>query len=56
MMYVFLSLTVVLILADCADPDEMHFIWVFTVCQSTSLGVVCVCQVYKGLQHVCTMT
>ena len=43
MMYVFLSLEVVLILADCADPDVMHFNWVFTVCQSTSLGF----QVYK---------
>ena len=45
---VFLSLTVVLILAKSADPDEMqhnkcsimlHFIWVFTACQSTHSGV-----------------
>ena len=33
---IFLSLKVVLILANNAD---LHFIWVFTVCQSTHLGV-----------------
>ena len=33
---VFLSLKVVLILANSADPD---FIWVFTVCQHTFQGV-----------------
>ena len=26
---------------------KLHFIWVFTVCQSTCLGV----SVYKGLKH-----
>ena len=42
---VFLSLKIVFILANRADPDEMtpclvpHFIWVFTVCQSTCLQV-----------------
>ena len=34
---------VVLILANSADPDEcsvmLHFIWVFTICQSAHLGV-----------------
>ena len=31
---------VVFILANSVDPDEMrHFIWVFTVCQRTHLGV-----------------
>ena len=40
----FLSLKVVLILAHSSDPDKMHqyyadFIWLFTVCQRTSLGV-----------------
>ena len=36
---VFLCLKIVLIIANSADPDEMphlrHFIWIFTVCQST---------------------
>ena len=37
---VFLSLEIDFVLANSADPDEMpHFIWVFTVCQSTCLGV-----------------
>ena len=40
---VFLSLKVVLMLANSADPDEMQlyavFHLVFTVCQSTHLGV-----------------
>ena len=35
-----LSLKMVLVLTDSVDPDEMlHFIWVFTVCQNTHLGV-----------------
>ena len=37
------------VLAISADPDEMpyvrHFIWVYTVCQSMSLGL-------SGLQRV----
>ena len=33
---VFLSLKIVFIIANSVDPDE---IWVFTVCQSTHLGV-----------------
>ena len=45
--FVFLYLKVVLILANSADHDDnvyiyiymLHFIWVFTVCQSTRLGV-----------------
>ena len=40
---VFLSLKVVLILANSADLIKcsimLHFIWVFTVCQSTHLVV-----------------
>ena len=40
---VFLSLNVVFILANIADHDEMqlllHFIWVFTVCQRSRIGV-----------------
>ena len=41
---VFLSLKIDFVLANSADPDEMphnmwHFIWVFTVCQSTPFGV-----------------
>ena len=36
-------LKIVYILANSADPDEMpheqHFIWVFTVCQTTYLSV-----------------
>ena len=39
---VFLSLKIVLTTAKSVDTDEMHilwhFIWVFTVCQSTCLG------------------
>ena len=35
----FLSLKIEFVLANSADPDFMwHFIWVFTVCHSTSLG------------------
>ena len=35
----FLSLKVVLILANGAGPDDMlHFIWIFTFCRSTRLG------------------
>ena len=38
---IFLSLKIVVILANSADPDEMspmwHFSWVFTVCQSICL-------------------
>ena len=41
-MVYFLSVKVVLILANSEDPDEisfmLHFIWVFTVCGSTHLG------------------
>ena len=33
------------VFANGADSDEMPFIWVFTVCQSTCLGVI-------GLQKV----
>ena len=30
-------------LTNSVDPDEMrHFIWVFTVCKSNSLGVSCI--------------
>ena len=37
---VFLSLKVVLIVGNSADPEEMlHSFWVFTICQSTRLGV-----------------
>ena len=38
---VFLSLKIILVLANSVDPDEImqHFIWVFTVCQSMHLGV-----------------
>ena len=40
---VFMPLSIAFILANSADPDEMppyaHFIWVFTVCQSTCLLV-----------------
>ena len=36
----FLSLKIVLVLANSTDPGEMwHFICVFTACQSTHLGV-----------------
>ena len=42
-LYIFLSVNVVVTLVNTADPDEMqqmlHFIWVFTVCQSTHLAV-----------------
>ena len=33
------SLQIDFVLANSADPDEMHLIWVFTVCQSNHLGV-----------------
>ena len=40
---VFLTLRIVLVLANSVDPDNcafmQHFIWVFTVCQSTHLEV-----------------
>ena len=36
----FLSLNSVFVLINSEDPDEMpHYIWVFTVCQSTQLEV-----------------
>ena len=36
----FLSLNIVFVLINGEDPDEMpHYIWVFTVCQSTHLEV-----------------
>ena len=41
----FLSMNIVLTLTSRADPDEMHFIWVFTVCPSIHLGV-------SGIQNV----
>ena len=34
-----ISLKMDFVLANSADPDEMCFTWVFTVCQSTYLGV-----------------
>ena len=38
-----MSLKMTLVVANSENPDEMqdylHFIWVFTVCQSTHLGV-----------------
>ena len=38
-----MSLKMILIIANSEDPvewqDYLHFIWVFTVCQSTHLGV-----------------
>ena len=37
--YVFLSMKAVVILANSADPNKMHFIWVFTICKSTCVGV-----------------
>ena len=46
---VFFSLKIDVVLANSADPDEMPpyaaFLWVFTVCQRTCLGV-------SGLQMV----
>ena len=37
----FLSLNILLVLTNGVDPDEMlHFIWVFTVSQSTHFIVV----------------
>ena len=37
---IFLSLNIVFVLINREDPDEMpHYIWVFTVCQSTQLEV-----------------
>ena len=42
---IFLSLKIDFVLGYSADPEEMphhavwHFIWFFTVCQSTSLGI-----------------
>ena len=37
---VFMSLKIVFILANSANPDEMlPYIWVYTVCQSTCLSV-----------------
>ena len=36
----FLSLNIVFVLINSEAPDEMlHYIWVFTVCQSTQLEV-----------------
>ena len=41
----FLPLAIDFVLANSADPDEIHimrhFIWVFTYCQITHLGVSC---------------
>ena len=35
-----LSLNIAFVLINSEDPDEMqHYIWVFTVCQSTQLEV-----------------
>ena len=48
----FLSLKIDFVSANSDDPDELcHFIWVFTVCQSTCLEV-------SGLQRVnaCAMS
>ena len=51
----FLSLMVVLISANSTDPNEMQhnaaFIWVFTVCQSSHLGVSSIQRV-KQLEQV----
>ena len=53
---VFVSLKHILILANSADYDEimLHFIWVFTVCQSTGLGVSSMQRVKMSL-NTCTV-
>ena len=47
-------LNVVLVIANSVEPDEMHFIWVYTVCQSTRLGVSCIQRVNPFLQRLLT--
>ena len=46
-MYMYFCPTFFFFIANSADPDEMpHFIWVFTVCQST-------CLLVSRMQRIC---
>ena len=52
---VFLSLEDIYILMNSADPMKCHilwhFIWAFTVCQSTPLGIPSIQSVNRSLAH-----
>ena len=54
----FMLLKIFFIQASSADPDECfmrHFIWVFTVCQSTCLSVSAMKKIINTFPDVCNM-